>query len=34
MFWGYFIYLPSLEFGFDQTERFKEIFSNLGKIIC
>ena len=34
MFWGYFVYLPSLEFGFDQTERFKEIFSNLGKIIC
>ncbi len=34
MFWGYFVYLPSLEFGFDQTERFKEIFSNIGKIIC
>ena len=34
LYWGYFIYLPSLEFGFDQTERFKEIFSNLGKIIC
>ncbi len=34
MYWGYFIYLPNLEFGFDQTERFKEIFSNLGKIIC
>ena len=31
--WGYFIYLPSLQYGFDQAERFKEIFSNLGKII-
>ncbi len=32
--WGYFIYLPSLEFGFDQTKRFEEIFSNIGKVIC
>ena len=34
MYWGYFIYLPSLEFGFDQTKRFEEIFSNLGRVIC
>jgi len=34
MFWGFFIYLPRLEFGFDQTEKFKEIFSHIGKIIC
>ena len=34
MYWGYFIYLPTLEFGFDQTEKFKDIFSHLGKIIC
>lgn len=34
MYWGYFIYLPPLEFGFNQVERFKEIFSNLGRVIC
>lgn len=34
MYWGYFIYLPPLELGFNQVERFKEIFSNIGKIIC
>ncbi len=33
-FWGYFIYLPNLEYGFNQTARFEEIFSNIGKIIC
>ena len=32
--WGYFIYLPPLEFGFNQVDRFKDIFSNIGKIIC
>jgi hypothetical protein len=34
IFWGYFIYLPRLEFGFDQTKKFKDIFSHLGKVIC
>ena len=34
MYWGYFIYLPPLEFGFNQVDRFKEIFSNLGRVIC
>tara|TARA_R100001082_G_scaffold33012_1_gene17112 strand:- start:382 stop:1005 length:624 start_codon:yes stop_codon:yes gene_type:complete len=32
--WGYFIYLPTLELGSNQTERFKSIFSHLGKIVC
>ena len=32
--WGYFIYLPKLEFGFQQADKFQEIFSNIGKIIC
>ena len=31
--WGFFIYLPSLEYGFEQTKRFEEIFSNIGKVI-
>jgi hypothetical protein len=34
MYWGYFIYLPPLQLGFNQVDRFKEIFSNIGKIIC
>lgn len=34
LFWGYFIYLPPLDLGFNQIDRFKEIFSNIGKIIC
>lgn len=34
VFWGYFIYLPPLDLGFNQIDRFKEIFSEIGKIIC
>lgn len=34
LFWGYFVYLPRLDFGFNQVDRFKEIFSNIGKVIC
>ncbi len=33
MFWGYFIYLPKLEYGFKQADKFQEIFSHIGKII-
>lgn len=33
VYWGYFIYLPSIEFGFNQVDKFVDIFSNLGKII-
>ncbi len=32
--WGYFVYLPEISFGFNQTQRFKNIFSNIGKVIC
>lgn len=31
--WGYFVYLPRSEFGFDQVDRFVEVFSHLGKVI-
>lgn len=31
--WGYFVYFPKLEYGFDQAQRFNEIFSNIGRII-
>lgn len=31
--WGYFIYLPPATLGFDQADRFRSIFSHLGKII-
>ena len=34
MYWGYFVYLPPMNFGFNETERFKEIFSNIGRVIC
>lgn len=34
IYWGYFVYLPPLQFGFDQVNRFKEIFSEIGKVIC
>ena len=34
VYWGYFIYLPRIDFGFNQTDRFEKIFSNIGKIIC
>lgn len=33
IFWGFFIYLPPAQLGFDQSNRFVDIFSNLGKII-
>ena len=32
--WGYFVYLPEINLGFNQTERFKNIFSHIGKVIC
>ena len=32
--WGFFIYLPRLDLGFNQSDNFQEIFSHLGKIIC
>ena len=32
--WGYFIYLPPATLGFNQVDRFREIFSHIGKIIC
>jgi hypothetical protein len=31
--WGYFVYLPKLEYGFQQADKFIEIFSDLGNII-
>lgn len=31
--WGYFIYLPPLTFDLDPVEKFKTIFSNIGKVI-
>lgn len=34
IFWGFFIYLPPPDLGFNQVDRFREIFSNLGKVIC
>ena len=34
MFWGYFIYLPPPDLGSNQVERFQEIFSHIGKVIC
>ena len=33
IFWGFFIYLPRLDYGFDQINQFDKIFSNIGKII-
>lgn len=32
--WGYFIYLPRHDFGFNQADKFIEIFSNIGNVIC
>ena len=32
--WGYFVYLPEISYGFNQTQRFKDIFSHIGKVIC
>lgn len=34
IFWGYFVYLPPLELGFNQVEKFKTIFSEIGKVTC
>lgn len=31
--WGYFVYLPRSEFGFNQVDDFINIFSNLGRVI-
>lgn len=31
--WGFFVYLPRSEYGFNQVDDFVKIFSNLGKII-
>jgi len=31
--WGYFIYLPKMEYGFSQVDKFVDVFSNLGKVI-
>mgnify|MGYP006274832865 CR=1 FL=1 len=31
--WGFFVYLPPPSLGFEQTERFKEIFSHIGRVI-
>ena len=33
MYWGYFVYLPKMEYGFNQTDRFVEVFSELGRVI-
>ena len=32
--WGYFVYLPEISMGFNQTERFKNIFSHIGKVVA
>lgn len=31
--WGYFVYLPRAELGFNQADKFIEIFSHLGRVI-
>ncbi len=31
--WGYFIYLPPMDLGSNQIDRFDEIFSHIGKVI-
>lgn len=33
MDWGFFVYLPKSEFGFNQADKFIETFSELGKVI-
>lgn len=33
LYWGYFVYLPSLNFGFEQVQKFRDIFSHIGKVI-
>lgn len=32
-YWGFFVYLPPRELGFSPSERFRDIFSHLGKVI-
>lgn len=32
--WGFFVYLPRPDLGFDQVNKFKDIFSHIGKVIC
>lgn len=32
--WGFFVYLPRPDLGFQQVERFKSIFSHIGKVVC
>lgn len=34
LYWGYFVYLPPPSLGFDQVDKFKSIFSHIGKVIC
>ena len=34
MYWGYFVYLPKLEYGFQQADKFQQIFSELGPVIA
>ena len=31
--WGYFVYLPRAELGFNQADRFIEVFSHIGRVI-
>jgi len=31
--WGYFVYLPRAELGFNQADKFIEIFSHIGNVI-
>jgi len=33
MYWGYFIYLPKMEFGFNQIDHFVDVFSDLGRVV-
>lgn len=32
--WGFFVYLPPRSLEFDASQRFKEIFGHIGKVIC
>lgn len=32
--WGFFVYLPRPDLGFHQVDRFRDIFSNIGKVVC
>jgi len=33
MYWGYFIYLPKMEYGFNQIDHFVDVFSDLGRVV-